>query len=66
MGKRQEAEERRGKAEIILDVLAEDVINMNWNRKEDYLKAIVKGLKRAEQERSHTDADRKADEKQAL
>ncbi len=43
-------EERRRKAQIILTVLAEDAINMNWNYEEDYLKAIMKGLKRAEEE----------------
>lgn len=42
-------EERRRKAGIILTVLAEDAINMNWNYEEDYLKAIMKGLKRAEE-----------------
>lgn len=50
MGKRrQEAEERRRKAKIILGVLAEDAINMNWTEEEDYLKAIEKGLKKAEE-----------------
>lgn len=47
---REKAEERRRKAQIILTVLAEDAINMNWNYEEDYLKAIMKGLKRAEEE----------------
>lgn len=46
---REEAEERKRKAQIILTVLAEDAINMNWNYEEDYLKAIMKGLKRAEE-----------------
>lgn len=47
--RRQEAEERRRKAKIILDVLAEDAINMNWNEEKAYLKAIEKGLKKAEE-----------------
>lgn len=47
---REKAEERRRKAQIILTVLAEDTINMNWNYEEDFLKAITKGLKRAEEE----------------
>lgn len=64
--RRQEAEERRRQAKIILEVMAEDVINMNWNDEEDYLKAIEKGLKRAEDERSQTNANREADKKQAL
>lgn len=47
---REKAEERRRKAQIILATLAEDAINMNWNYEEDYIKAIMKGLKRAEEE----------------
>ncbi len=47
---RQKAQERRRKAAIILETLANDAINMNWNYEEDYLKAIMKGLKRAEEE----------------
>ena len=46
---REKAEERMRTAKIILTVLAEDAINMNWNYEEDYLKAITKGLKRAEE-----------------
>lgn len=47
---RKKAQEWRRKAVIILETLANDAINMNWNYEEDYLKAIMKGLKRAEEE----------------
>lgn len=41
--------ERRKKAKIILDVMAEEAINMNWNEEERYLKAIEKALKKIEE-----------------
>ncbi|GFH90359.1 hypothetical protein IMSAGC002_01604 [Lachnospiraceae bacterium] len=46
---RQRAERRRQKAKVILNVLAEDVINMNWNQEEEYLKAFMKALKQIEE-----------------
>lgn len=46
---RQRAERRRQQAKIILNVLAEDAINMNWNLEEDYMKAITKALKQIEE-----------------
>ena len=46
---RQRAERRRQQAKIILNVLAEDAINMNWNQEEEYLKAFVKALKQIEE-----------------
>ena len=45
---RQRAE-RRQQAKVILNVLAEDVINMNWNQEEEYLKAFMKALKQIEE-----------------
>ena len=41
--------ERRKKAKIILDVMAEEVIIMDWNEEEIYLKAIEKALKKIEE-----------------
>ena len=38
---RQRAERRRQQAKIILNVLAEDAINMNWNLEEDYMNPSV-------------------------
>ena len=46
---RQRAERRRQQAKVILNVLAEDVINMNWNQEEEYLKAFMKALKQIEE-----------------
>lgn len=46
---RQRAERRRQQAKVILNVLAEDAINMNWNLEEDYMKAIIKALKQIEE-----------------
>ncbi len=48
---KQRAKERRRQAKIILDVLAEDTINMNWNYEDEYIAAIMKGLKRIEDEK---------------
>lgn len=50
---KQKAEERRRQAKIILDVLAEDAINMNWNYEDEYIAAIMKGLKRIEDEKEN-------------
>lgn len=36
--------DKRSKAKIILEQLADDVINMDYNREEIYLKAIIKAL----------------------
>ena len=46
---RHRAERRRQQAKVILNVLAEDVINMNWNQEEEYLKAFMKALKQIEE-----------------
>lgn len=48
-GPRQRTERRRQQAKVILNVLAEDVINMNWNQEEEYLKAFMKALKQIEE-----------------
>lgn len=38
--------DNREKAEIILDTLAEGVLNVDWNRKEYYLRDIILGLEK--------------------
>lgn len=49
--KRRKAEERRRQAEIIYGVLAEEM-NVSQYMEDDYLKAIEKGLKMAEEEQT--------------
>ncbi len=53
--------ERRKKAKIILDVMAEEVINMNWNEEERYLKAIEKALKKIEEREKKCDVEKLAE-----
>lgn len=40
--------DKRSKAKIILEQLADDVLTMDYNREEEYIKAIIKALREIE------------------
>ncbi len=49
LGPRQKAIRRRRWAGIILKVMAEDVVDIDWNREDEYIDAFMKALKQIEE-----------------